>query len=254
MKSYIKHFIFSVFLWNSILVFSQEDTLNDIIKLDEVEILSNSQKTISSSVLRKSRKSIATNYSFKNGVNYKVVSNFKNIKTNTFINIELLASFKKLFSSKVQILKSKSNKDVQFNHLFQIVYANLNWGKKVNGETLSFKEDSSHFYIETGSKYQSNFYKINRKDFSYEKIIVRRKKLGKKVINCENSRLELTFKKEKKHYHPEKLSIKCFNDLDSLVLSHKLRFTETLPYEKISSKNNNDVYRILRLYTDKNKE
>ena len=113
MKSYIKHFIFSVFLWNSILVFSQEDTLNDIIKLDEVEILSNSQKTISSSVLRKTRKSIATNYSFKNGVNYKVVSNFKNIKTNTFINIELLASFKKLFSSKVQILKSKSNKDVQ---------------------------------------------------------------------------------------------------------------------------------------------
>lgn len=254
MNIYVKQFIFSIFLWNTIVVFSQEDTLNDIIKLDEVEILSNSKKKISSLILKKTRKNIGTNYPFSKGVNYKVVSNFKNFKTNTIIDVDLLASFKKLFSSKIQILKSKSNNEVKFNHLFQIVYANLKWGKRVNGEIVSFRENTTHYFIETGSKYQSNFYKINRKDFSYEKIIVRRKKLGKKEINCENSRLELNFKKIKNLYQPKELKIKCFDDVDSLALSHNLRFIETLPFKKISNKNNNDVYRILRLYTDRNEE
>lgn len=252
-QSNLKLFILSIFLWNAITVFSQKDTLDYIINLDEIEVLTKTKKKRAASILKKTRKNIKYNYPFENGVNYKVVSSFKNFKTNTYLNINLLTSFKNLFSSKIQILKIKSNKKKNYNHLFHIVYANLKWAKKTNGDILSFRENATYYFIETGSKYQSNFYKINKKNFSYEKIIVRRRRLGKKDIVCENSKVTLSFYKKEKLYQPKELHLKCFNDIDTLAITHNLKFTEVLPFKKINNKAN-DVHRILRLYTDRNVE
>ena len=75
-------------------------------------------------------------------------------------------------------------------------------------------------------------------------------KKSEKVIDCENSKLELTFNRLEKIYQPKKLRLKCYDDNDNLIITHKMNFLKVLPYNKID--NNNNVHRIVRLYTDRN--
>jgi hypothetical protein len=203
--------------------------------------------------LRDARRNIKYNYPFQKGVNYKVKSIFKNLKDSIDINIDFLVSFKKLFSSKIKILETRANHKAKFNYLYQVMYANLKWAKKSSGNILSFKENFNYFFIETESKHQFNSFKINKEDYSFEKIIVIRSKKGEKEIDCENSRLELSFNKLKKMYEPKELKIKCYDDNDHILITHNLNFLKVLPYKKIdNNNNNNNVHRILRLYTDRN--
>jgi len=104
--------------------------------------------------------------------------------------------------------------------------------------------------LKLNQRHQINLFKINKKDYSFEKIIVTRNKKGEKEIDCENSRLELTFNKFKKIYEPKELRIKCYDDNDNIIITHNLSFLKVLPYKKID--NNNNIHRILRLYTDRN--
>lgn len=232
------------------MVFAQKDTLNTVINLEEIVFLDSSKKKIASSILREARSNIRYNYAFHNGVNYKVKSIFKNFKDSIEVNIDFLVSFKKLFSSKIEILETRENPKANFNYLYQVMYANLKWAKKSNGNILSFKENYNYYIIETESKHQFNLFKINKKDYSFEKIVVTRSKKGKKVIDCENSNLELTFNRLRKIYEPKKLRLKCYDDNDKLIITHNMNFLKVLPYKKIGS--NSNVHRILRLYTDRN--
>jgi hypothetical protein len=251
-NNFIKYFILGIFLCNTIIVFSQKDTLNNAIKLKEIVLLDSYKKKIASSILRDARNNIRYNYAFQKGVNYKVKSIFKNFKDSIDNNIDFLVSFKKLFSSKIKIIETRGNHKAKFNYLYQVMYANLKWAKKSNGNILSFKESYNYYLIETESKHQFNLFKINKKDYSFEKIIVTRNKKGEKEIDCENSRLELTFTKFKKIYEPKELRIKCYDDNDNIIITHNLSFLKVLPYKKIDNNNNNNIHRILRLYTDRN--
>jgi len=237
-------------LCSTLIVFAQKDTLPNVINLEEIVLLNSSKKKVASSILKDARGNIRYNYTFHKGVNYKVNSIFKNFKDSIDLNIDFLVSFKKLFSSRVKILETRGNHKAKFNHLYQVMYANLKWAKKSNGNILSVKESYNYYIIETESKYQFNLFKINKKDYSFEKIIVIRTKKGKTVSDCENSKLELTFSKLKKIYEPKKLRIKCYDDNDNLIITHNMNFLKVLPYKKID--NNNNVHRILRLYTDRN--
>lgn len=250
--NFIKYFILGAFLCNTLIVFSQKDTLNNIINLEEIVLLDNYKKKLASSILRNARRNIKYNYPFQKGVNYKVKSLFKNFKDSIDIDIDFLVSFKKLFSSKIKILETRANRKAKINYLYQVMYANLKWAKKSNGNILSFKENYNYYLIETESKYQFNLFKINKKDYSFEKIIVTRSKKGKIENDCENSNLELTFNKLKKMYEPKELRIKCYDDNDNIIITHNINFLKVLPYKKIDNNNNNNVHRILRLYTDRN--
>ena len=155
----------------------------------------------------------------------------------------------------VEVIETEPiNWTVASNSVLFRMYANLKWAKKSNGNILSFKESYNYYLIETESKHQFNLFKINKKDYSFEKIIVTRNKKGEKEIDCENSRLELTFTKFKKIYEPKELRIKCYDDNDNIIITHNLSFLKVLPYKKIdnNNNNNNNVHRILRLYTDRN--
>lgn len=249
-NNFIKYFTLGIFLSSTLMVFAQKDTLNTMVKLEEIVLLDNSKKKIASSILRNARSNIKYNYTFHKGVNYKVESMFKNFNDSVNVNIDFLVSFKKLFSSKIEILETKGNPKAKFNYLYQVMYANLKWAKKSNGNILSFKENYNYYIIETESRHQFNLFKINKKDYSFEKIIVTRNKKSEKVIDCENSKLELTFNRLEKIYQPKKLRLKCYDDNDNLIITHKMNFLKVLPYNKID--NNNNVHRIVRLYTDRN--
>ncbi|MFK8058988.1 MAG: hypothetical protein AB8B78_02755 [Polaribacter sp.] len=152
-------------------------------------------------------------------------------------------------NSTIKVLSTTSQQNIKINYLFQIIYANLKWAKKSKGKIMNFTEDLHFYFIETGSKYQVNYFQIQKKDFSFKKIIVSKRKKGEKILRCENGKLEVNFNKETKFYHPKNLTLKCYTDDDTFLYKHQISFLKTLPFKKLN-KNSENVYRILKLYTN----
>ena len=121
-NNFIKYFILGIFLCNTIIVFSQKDTLNNAIKLKEIVLLDSYKKKIASSILRAARSNIRYNYAFQKGVNYKVKSIFKNFKDSINNNIDFLVSFKNFFGG--QTINANKNATLKVIKLPSLEYPN----------------------------------------------------------------------------------------------------------------------------------